>query len=43
VTKNIPDNSPAIGALAKVIRKLGPEVGGGLTDDMKKKYLYEKW
>ena|GEM_PF-1652510 len=43
VTKDIPDNSLAIGAPAKVIRKLGPEVGGGLTDDMKKKYLYEKW
>jgi acetyltransferase-like isoleucine patch superfamily enzyme len=43
VTKDIPDNSLAIGSPAKVVRKLGPGVGGGLTDDMKKKFLYEKW
>ena len=43
VTKDIPDNSLAIGAPAKVIRKLGPDVGGGLPPEYDKIWRFEKW
>jgi acetyltransferase-like isoleucine patch superfamily enzyme len=43
VTKDIPDNSLAIGAPAKVMRKLGPDVGGGLPPEYDKVWRFEKW
>ncbi len=43
VTRDIPDNSLAIGRPAQVIRKLGPGPGGGLPPDMEKTWRWEKW
>ena len=43
VTKDIPDYSLAVGSPAKVVRKIGPEYGGGLPPDMQKTWKYEKW
>lgn len=43
VTRDIPDYSLALGAPAKVIRKIGPEYGGGLPKEWDKAWRYEKW
>ena len=43
VTKDIPDYSLAVGSPAKVVRKIGPEYGGGLPPEMQKVWKYEKW
>jgi maltose O-acetyltransferase len=43
VTKDIPDNSLAVGRPAQVIRKLGPGLGGGLPPEMEKSWSWEKW
>ncbi len=43
VTKDIPDNSLAVGRPAQVIRKLGPGPGGGLPPEMEKFWKWEKW
>jgi acetyltransferase-like isoleucine patch superfamily enzyme len=43
VTKDIPDNSLAIGRPAQVIRKLGPGPGGGLPPELEKSWRWEKW
>jgi len=43
VTKDVPDYSLAVGSPAKVVRKIGPEYGGGLPPEMQKVWKYEKW
>jgi acetyltransferase-like isoleucine patch superfamily enzyme len=43
VTRDIPDNSLAVGRPAQVIRKLGPGPGGDLPPEMEKFWKWEKW
>jgi acetyltransferase-like isoleucine patch superfamily enzyme len=43
VTKDIPDNSLAVGRPAQVIRKLGPGEGGDLPPEMERSWNWEKW
>jgi acetyltransferase-like isoleucine patch superfamily enzyme len=43
VTRDIPDNSLAVGRPAQVIRKLGPGLGGDLPPEMEKSWQWEKW
>jgi maltose O-acetyltransferase len=43
VTRDIPDNSLAVGRPAQVIRKLGPGPGGGLPPELEKTWRWEKW